>query len=72
MFLCNSIALGLFLLYTIIRDTAFYTDYFIVGIIIDIAQGLAIGMILGGLIMSSRYGAKVRAYKKRLFAKNVN
>ena len=70
--LCNAIAMGLFLLYTIIRDTAVYTDYFLVKTVVDIAQGLVIGMLLAGLIMSSRYGAKVRAFKQRLFKKNVN
>ena len=70
--LCNAIAMALFLLYTIIRDTVAYTDYFFVKTVADIAQGLAIGMLLAGLIMSSRYGAKVRAFKQRLFRKNVN
>lgn len=70
--LCNAIAMALFLLYTIIRDTVAYTDYFVVKTVADIAQGLAIGMLLAGLIMSSRYGAKVRAFKQRLFRINVN
>ncbi len=70
--LCNAIAMGLFLLYTIIRDTMVYTDYLVIKTVADIAQGLAIGMLLAGLIMSSCYGAKVRAFKQRLFRKNVN
>ena len=43
--LCNAIAMGLFLLYTIIRDTMVYADYSIVKAVADIAQGLAIGML---------------------------
>lgn len=70
--LCNTIAMGLVLMYTIIRDTVVYVDYSVVKVVADIAQGLAIGMLLAGLIMSSRYGAKVRAFKQRLFRKNVN
>ena len=70
--LCNAIAMGLFLLYTIIKDTVVYADYSVVKAVIDILQGLAIGMLLAGLIMSSRYGAKVRAFKQRIFRKNVN
>ena len=70
--LCNAIAMGLFLLYTIIKDTVVYADYSVVKAVIHILQGLAIGMLLAGLIMSSRYGAKVRAFKQRLFQKNVN
>ena len=70
--LCNAIAMGLFLLYTIIRDSAVYVDNLAIKTVVDITQGLAIGMLLTGLIMSSRYGAKVRAFKQRLFRKNVN
>ena len=70
--LCNAIAMGLFLLYTIIRDTAVYADYSVMKAVADFLQGLAIGMLLTGFIMSSRYGAKVRAFKQRLFRKNVN
>lgn len=29
-----------------------------------------LGMLFVGLIMSSRYGAKVRAFKQRIFMKN--
>ena len=70
--LCNAIAMGLFLIYTIIRDTAVYVDNLAVKTVVDIMQGLAIGMLLAGLIMSSRYGAKVRAFKQRLFRKRIN
>ena len=70
--LCNAIAMGLFLLYTIIRDSAVYVDNLAIKTVVDITQGLAIGMLLAGLVMSSRYGAKVRAFKQRLFRKNVN
>ena len=70
--LCNAIAMGLFLLSAIIRDTALYADDAAVKAAADILHGLAIGMLLGGLIMSSRYGAKIRAFKQRLFRKNVH
>lgn len=43
----------------------------IVMAVTEFAQGLAIGMLLVGLIMSSRYGAKIRAFKQRLLKKNV-
>ena len=62
---------SIFIVY-IIKDTVVYADYSVVKAVADIAQGLAIGMLLAGLIMSSRYGAKVRAFKQRLFRKNVN
>lgn len=68
---CNAIAMGLFLLYVIMKDTAIYSTNTVIKASIDIAQGLAIGMLLAGIIMSSRYGSKVRAFKQRLFRKNV-
>lgn len=37
----------------------------------DAAQGFAVGMMLTGLIMSSRYGAKVRVFKQRLLKNNI-
>ena len=42
-----------------------------VSVITDIAQGVALGMVFAAFIMSTRYGAKVRAFKKRLFKKNI-
>lgn len=70
--ICNAIAMALFLLYVEIKDMAIYTNYPVVRAGVDIAEGLGIGMLLAGLIMSSRYGAKVRAFKQRIFRKNVN
>lgn len=69
--ICNAIAMGLFVLHTIVRDTALYTNNAVVKAGTDFAQGAAIGMLLAGIIMSSRYGAKVRAFKRRLFRKNA-
>lgn len=69
--ICNAIAMGLFLLYTLLRDTAFYANNSVIKAGTNFAQGLALGMLLTGLIMSSCYGAKVRAFKQRLFRKNV-
>ena len=57
--------------YTILKDTAIYNDNSIVMAGTDFAQGMAIGMLLVGLIMSSRYGVKIRAFKQRLLKKNV-
>ena len=65
--ICNSIAMGLFVLNTLVRETAFYADSSVVMACAEVAQGLAIGMLLAGILMSSRYGAKVRAFKRRLF-----
>lgn len=69
--ICNSIALLLIIVYMLLKDTEIYSNNQIIGNGIDFAQGLAIGMLLCGFIMSSRYGVKVRAFKQRLFKKNM-
>lgn len=69
--ICNAIAMLLVVVCTILRDTAIYNDNSIVMAGADFAQGMAIGMLLVGLIMSSRYGTKIRAFKQRLLKKNI-
>lgn len=69
--ICNAIATLLVAVYTILKDTAIYNDNSIVMAGTDFAQGMAIGMLLVGLIMSSRYGVKIRVFKQRLLKKNV-
>ena len=69
--ICNAIAFLLIILYMSFKDTGIYMDNSMIRYGLDFAQGLAIGMLLVGLIMSSRYGAKVRAFKQRLFKKNA-
>lgn len=63
--ICNGIAMLLVLAYTIIKDTRLY-DNSTVMIGMDIVQGIAVGMLLVGLLYSSRYGARIRAFKHRL------
>ena len=63
--ICNGIALFLILVYIIIKDTSLY-DNPTVMTGLDIVQGFAVGMLLVGLLYSSRYGARIRAFKHRL------
>ena len=63
--ICNGIAMLLILAYNIIKDTSLYENSTVM-IGVDFAQGVAIGMLLVGVIYSSRYGAKIRAFKHRL------
>ena len=63
--ICNGIAMLLVLAYNIIKETSLYSNSTIV-IGLDIVQGIAVGMLLMGLLYSSRYGAKIRAFKHRL------
>lgn len=69
--ICNAIAVLLVVVYTILKDTAIYNDNSIVMAGVDFAQGMAISMLLVGLLMSSRYGTKIRAFKQRLSKKNI-
>ena len=53
--------------YMVFKDTTLYVQNGAIRIVIDIVQGVALGMLLTGLIFSSRYGAKIRAFKQRVF-----
>ena len=66
--ICNGIAMFFVLSYTVMKDTSLY-DVPAVMIGLEIVQGLAIGMLFAGLLYSSRYGAKIRAFKHRLMKK---
>lgn len=63
--ICNGIALLLVLLYILMKDTSLY-DNAIVMAGLDFVQGFAVGMLLICLLYSTRYGAKIRAFKHRL------
>lgn len=66
--ICNGIALLLVAAYTIIKDTSLYDDPAVMAGL-DIAQGFAVGMLFIGLVYSSRYGARIRAFKHRIIKK---
>ena len=68
--ICNSVALLLVAAYTLLKDTEIYAGNQFIQNGLDFAQGLAIGMLFVGLIMSSRYGVRVRAFKQRLFKRS--
>lgn len=65
--ICNAIALILIVAYMSLKDTSVYADNVIISNALDFAQGLGLGMMLAGLIMSSRFAAKVRAFKQRVY-----
>lgn len=72
--ICNAIALFLIATYTLLSDSDIYRNHSFVSGALDFAQGAAVGMLLIGMIMSSRYGARIKAFKQRikqnLFAKS--
>lgn len=68
--LCNAIGMLFVVVSLFLKESTFYNTS--AGMTLtDVMQGMAIGMMFVALIMSSRYGAKVRAFKKRLFKKNL-
>ena len=67
--ICNLIALLLIMAYMLLKDTGIYSNNQVIRNGLNFAQGLAVGMLFSGIIMSSRYGAKVKAFKQRLFKK---
>ncbi len=66
--ICNAIGTLMVAISLFLKESAFATTE-IGGIVTDIIQGFSIGLLLVGLIMSSRYGAKVKAFKQRIFGK---
>lgn len=68
--ICNAIASLFLLVYMCVKDTSLYSSNSIVMTVIDIMQGLSIGMLMAGLVFSSRYAARVRAFKHRLLKGN--
>lgn len=66
--LCNALGTLLVAVTLILKESTFYTTD--MGMTFtDIVQGMSIGLLLVGLVMSSRYGARVRAFKKRIISK---
>ena len=56
------------LAYIIMKDASLYNNPTVV-IGLDIVQEFAAGMLLVGLLYSSRYGARIRAFKHQLMKK---
>lgn len=67
--LCTSVGMLIFVIAMMVNDSSFAADRVYAHVGCDIAQGVALGIMLCGLILSSRYGAKIKAFKKRLFKK---
>ncbi len=63
--ICNGTAMLLILAYTLLKDTSLY-DNSKIAVGLDIVQGFAVGMLMVGLLYSSYYGKKIRAFNKRM------
>lgn len=69
--ICNACALMLIMIYQLVEYTGFYDNH-IIRNCAEFAQGAAIGMLFVGLVLSSKYGMKIRAFKKRLLKNKDN
>ena len=67
--LCVAIAMLLQLVNLFLRDSALYVEDTFVAFAIDFIQGAGVGMMLMAVVMMSRYGAKIRAFKQRIKSK---
>ncbi|MBO4767647.1 MAG: helix-turn-helix transcriptional regulator [Lachnospiraceae bacterium] len=67
--LCCATGMLIFVITMILNDSALAAEHAFVRTGCDIAQGVALGIMLCGLIISSRYGAAIKAFKKRIFKK---
>ena len=67
--LCVAVAMLLQVASLFLRDSALYVEDTFAGFAIDFIQGAGIGMMLMAVVMMSRYGAKIRAFKKRIKSK---
>ena len=68
--ICNLIALLLIMAYMLLKDTGIYANNQVIRNGLNFANGLAVGKLYSGIIMSSRYGSNVMVFKQRLFKKN--
>ena len=67
--LCVAVAMLLQVASLFLSDSALYVEDTFAGFAIDFIQGAGIGMMLVAIVMMSRYGAKIRAFKKRIKSK---
>lgn len=64
--ICNVIAILLIVISALLKDTTIYNNNSFVIYAMDFVQGTACGIMMMGIIMSSRYSAKIRAFKQRV------
>ena len=67
--LCVAVAMLFQVASLFLRDSALYVEDTFVAFAVDFIQGAGIGMMLVAVVMMSRYGAKIRAFKKRVKSK---
>ncbi len=64
--ICNGIACVFILVYHLLKDTSVFTSNASVNAIAICAEGIGIGMLIVGMIMSLHYGVKAKEFKNRI------
>ncbi len=66
--ICNAIACFLILIYHLLKDTDIFLSSALVNGIASCLEGVGIGMLIVGMIMSTHYGIKFKNFKKRIIS----
>ena len=67
--ICNAIGMLCVAVCLLSKQSDIYEANHFVSMLTDLIQGFGIGILLCGLIMSSKYGSKIRTFKKRIIEK---
>lgn len=68
-FICEIIAVVLIVLAVMLKDTSIYSINPLMQNLVSLTEGLGVGLMIAGLLMTSRYGKKLNNLKKRILDK---
>lgn len=68
-FICEIIAVVLIVLVVMLKDTSIYSINPLMQNLVSLTEGLGVGLMIAGLLMTSRYGKKLNNLKKRILDK---
>lgn len=68
-FICEIIAVVLIVLAVMLKDASIYSINPLMQNLVSLTEGLGVGLMIAGLLMTSRYGKKLNNLKKRILDK---
>lgn len=68
-FICEIIAVVLIVLAVMLKDTSIYSINPLMQNLVSLTEGLGVGLMIAGLLMTSRYGKKLNNLKRRILDK---
>lgn len=68
-FICEIIAVVLIVLAVMLKDKSIYSINPLMQNLVSLTEGLGVGLMIAGLLMTSRYGKKLNNLKKRILDK---